>query len=143
LVTPDIPATVAGLVSTYAFWRYLRAGTWSLAVAAGVLLGIAQLTKFTLLILYGVWPVLAAVHVLDRSNAAFRAVPVRTRLLQGGAIVLLSVWVINLGYGFEGSFIPLGEYEFVSRSFSGKGEVGNRFRETWLGQYAFPYRTIT
>ncbi len=148
LVTPDIPLTVAGLIATYAFWRYLKVGTWRLAVAAGVLLGVTQLTKFTALVLFGVWPVLAVVHALDRSNVAFRAVPPRTRLVQGGLIVFLSVWVMNLGYGFDGSFTPLGEYNFVSRSLMGGAQEfkesqpravsGNRFRGTWLGAVPVP-----
>lgn len=148
LATPDIPATVTGLAATYVFWRYLKAGMWSLAVAAGLLLGVAQLTKFTMLLLYGVWPVLALAHTLSRSNIAFRAVPVHTRLLQGGLIALLPVWVINLGYGFDRSFTPLGEYEFVSQTFSGKApdagartgatEAGNRFCGTLFGGVPIP-----
>lgn len=147
LVTPDIPATVAGLAATYTFWKYLRTGSGALAVAAGVLLGVAQLTKFTLLVLYGVWPVLAVAHALDRSNTTFRAVPIRTRLLQGGLIGLFSIWVINLGYGFAGSFTPLEDYAFVSRSFThhnpdaaagGLPKVGNRFCGTWIGTVPIP-----
>jgi 4-amino-4-deoxy-L-arabinose transferase-like glycosyltransferase len=59
VVTPDIPAAVAGLVATRVFWLYLREGTWRLAAYSGLLLGVAQLTKFTLLVLYGVWPLIA------------------------------------------------------------------------------------
>jgi Dolichyl-phosphate-mannose-protein mannosyltransferase len=148
LVTPDMPATVAGLVATYVFWHYLRSGTWSLALAAGALLGVAQLTKFTMLILYGIWPVLMIAHSLDRSNIAYRSLTKRTRLLQGGLIVTISVMVINLGYEFDGSLDPLGKYDFVSCSFTGQvaetGDVGreirigNRFRGTWTGKIPSP-----
>jgi hypothetical protein len=36
LVTPDAPATVAGLVATYTFWRHLRTGSRSPLVASAV-----------------------------------------------------------------------------------------------------------
>jgi len=61
LVTADMPATVSGLAATYVYWRYLRRGDWDHAVWAGLLLGVAQLTKFTLLVLYPVWALLLVV----------------------------------------------------------------------------------
>jgi 4-amino-4-deoxy-L-arabinose transferase-like glycosyltransferase len=143
LVTPDMPAAVAGLTATYVFWGYLRHGTWGLTVAAGVLLGVAQLTKFTLLILYAVWPVLFVLHALDRYNDTFRHVRLRTRLVQAVSIAALSLLTINVGYEFDGTFRPLAEFQFVSRTFTGEPEAepkesdavaGNRFRETWFGR---------
>ena len=59
LVTPDIPSTVAGLTACYFFRNYLRVPTWSNAWFAGLLLGIALLTRTTWLILFGLWPLLA------------------------------------------------------------------------------------
>lgn len=50
LMTPDIPATVAGLAATYIFWCYLRSPSWKLAIFSGLMLGVAELTKFTLLV---------------------------------------------------------------------------------------------
>lgn len=140
LITPDIPCTVAGLAATFAFRLYLRTGTPDAALVAGLLLGIAELTKFTLLLLYAAWPVLALSYHLDRSNGTFRAVPVRCRLLHGLMIAGVSVVVINLGYAFAGTLTPLGEYEFVSRAFSGPdGPVpGNRFRGTPLANLPVP-----
>ena len=57
LMTPDVPAAVAGLAATYAFWHYLRHPSWKLAFLAGLLLGVAELTKFTLLVLNQQFPV--------------------------------------------------------------------------------------
>jgi hypothetical protein len=58
LVTTDMGASAIGFVATYVFWKYLRNPTWPRASAAGAMLGIAQLTKFSLLLLYLLWPVL-------------------------------------------------------------------------------------
>lgn len=141
LVTPDIPATVSGLAGTYVCWRYLRRGDWEHAIGAGLLLGVAQLTKFTLLILYPVWALLGLLHALDPNNHSFRALPLRRRLMQGLCIVVLSLLVLNVGYGFDGTGTPLGEYLFASRLFNGIPTeqdshdictLGNRFRDTWM-----------
>ncbi len=79
VVTPDVPAAVAGLLATYVFWRYLRSGSWRLACWSGLLLGVAQLTKFTMVVLYGVWPLIALVHHVGRrgrrERTSFRPSP--------------------------------------------------------------------
>jgi hypothetical protein len=62
-------------------------------------------------------------------------------------ILTLALYVINVGYGFEGTGTKLGEYRFVSASLRvGKGNGGgvattqpaNRFAESWLGQIRVP-----
>ncbi len=144
LVTPDLPATVAGLTATYVFWRYLRGPSWPLAWFAGLLLGLAQLTKCTLLLLYGIWPLLALLswRAPDRPTRSRQA-----RLGQAALIVALSVVVLNLGYGLQGTGTPLGDFQFVSRLSSGKprearqianDEPGNRFRGGWAGRFPAP-----
>jgi 4-amino-4-deoxy-L-arabinose transferase-like glycosyltransferase len=58
LITSDVGATSLGFIATYVFWRFLRRPGWWLAAAAGVLLGLAILSKFSVLLLYGLWPLL-------------------------------------------------------------------------------------
>ena len=64
LVTSDVGATALGVAATYVFWRYLHQPSWRWAAAAGVMLGLAQLTKFTMLLLYAVWPFLWLVRLV-------------------------------------------------------------------------------
>ncbi len=59
LVTTDMGATSLGALATFVFWLFLKRPSWSRTCIAGVCLGLAQLTKFSLLLLYGVWPILA------------------------------------------------------------------------------------
>jgi hypothetical protein len=66
VVTPDIPAAVAGLLATYVFRHYLRRRSWSLAILSGLLLGVSQITKFTMVVLYVIWPVIALAYYLGR-----------------------------------------------------------------------------
>ena len=137
LVTTDMGATALGALATYLFWRYLRQPTWRRAALAGLALGLAQLTKFSLIILYGLWPLLALVGLIAGEVARRRApgkvapdslsiasvpgnslgLPLLGRtFLHALIVVALSVLVIDVGYGFEGVGIPLGDYEFACQT---------------------------
>jgi hypothetical protein len=133
LATPDIAATVAGFAATYVFWRYLQTPTWQMASCAGLLLGIAQLTKFTLLILYAVWPLIWLVHLALVATSA----RLRMSLIHAGIMVGLSLFVINLGYCFRGFGRPIGDFPFVSRLFAGEPPVGRSFFDDGLSGNCF------
>lgn len=113
LVTTDLAATSLGVLATFVFWLYLKRPTMRLATLAGLALGIAQLSKFSLIVLYGLWPILAFVRLATYPE--FRQRP--KKLIGHSALVLtLSIVVIDAGYGFEGVGIPLGDYEFVCQT---------------------------
>lgn len=155
LITTDMAATSLGCLATYLFWRYLKAPSWRLAACAGIALGLAQLTKFSMLMLYGVWPLLAALRwALERDARGGYG---RT-VAHAFVVVVLSVVVIDLGYGFEGVGIPLGQYEFACETLTRPVPPGlrrptvphnslltrayryrvNRFRDTALGWLPVP-----
>ena len=73
LITTDVGSTALGVAATFVFWRYLKQPSWLGAVAAGVMLGLAQLTKFSMLLLYAVWPFLWLVRLApDRAASPAR-----------------------------------------------------------------------
>ncbi len=157
LVTSDLGSTALGVAATYAFWRYLQLPSWRKASAAGVLLGLAQLTKFTMIVLYAVWPFLWLVHLaLAVPTTRWRSNVVKA---VGHAVLILaaSVVTIDCGYFFEGVGIPLGKFEFASKSLTRPVPPGMRrpvsknllltatwqfrvnwFRETWLSAVPCP-----
>ena len=55
VATTDLGATVLGLVATYSVWQYSRRPDLQNAFLSGLLIGLAQLAKFTLLVLYPIW----------------------------------------------------------------------------------------
>ncbi len=165
LVTSDACSTAMGVAATYTFWRYLHQPTGRRAIGAGLMLGVAQLSKFSLLILYAVWPFLWLLHRLmvgPRSSVGDPAPegfgrPIARGLGHGVAIVALSVLTIDAGYFFEGVGTPLGAFEFGCRTFTRPVPPGtvrpysenplfdiawqfriNRFRGTWLGSVPIP-----
>ena len=155
LLTSDVPSASIGVAATFAFWRYVHDPKWSKAAIAGVVLGLAQLTKFSLLLLYAILPMIW----FAREASSFQAKAAVERWLraagQGIFIVAISVLVIDAGYGFEGVGKRLGSFDFASRSFLTRKGVTDRrcnneilnlswkhrvnaFRGTWLGSMPSP-----
>lgn len=144
MITPDVSTAAVCLLASYRFWHWLKQPDWWQSFLLGLTLGLAQLTKTTLIVLYGLWPLLWIVYAVRRSGTP-GSVPLSVQGLRLGAALLLSVYLLNLGYGFDGTFTRLGDYSFVSRALSGTAEdgtarfsPGNRFRGTWLGAVPVP-----
>ncbi len=115
------------------------------------------MTKFSLLLLYAVWPFLWLVHVLLACPRGGLLRQIFRASAQGLVIVALSFLVIDAGYLFEGVGKPLGEYEFGSRTLTRRARPGrelhsrknriydltlrfreNRFRDSWLERLPCP-----
>jgi hypothetical protein len=155
LVTTDMGATSLGVLATFVFWLYLKRPSWWLAVFAGVCLGLAQLTKFSLLILYGLLPVLVVLKLILEPSARRMLLRLVAQLV---LMVVLSVLVIDVGYGFEGVGLPLGDFEFTCQTLTVPVPPGmarphspddlldgawqyrvNRFRRTPLASLPVPF----
>ena len=168
LITPDAGAAAVGVAACYVFRKWLQYRTMKWATAAGMLLGLTLLTKFTWLFLLGLWPSCWIVVRLGRRHSPSDEVRLAANVSDHESqfvtrrvtatlnrkwpdefghlslIALLAFWVLNNGYLFEGSFQPLGKFQFFSQSLSGHepslyvGEGGNRFRGTLLEYLPVP-----
>lgn len=133
LITPDVGATSVGLAANYLFWRWTNERSWSYTAFTGFALGVAELTKSTWIVLALIWP---AMLLLSSRRGSSRRTTAQFLLI--GAIGLL---ILNLGYGFEGSFKRLGDFQFVSNTFAGahpNSATGNRWRDTRIGSVRVP-----
>jgi Dolichyl-phosphate-mannose-protein mannosyltransferase len=157
LITPDVGATALGLAATYRFWRWLKHPTWLQAAFTGIVLGLAELAKTTLIVFYPLWPLMWLIYRWPERRRMAR----RDWIREAGMLALamsISIYVLNLGYGFEGSLTQLKEFHFVSDLFTGRGSrvdgrepenpqspirdpqsPGNRFNDTCLGQLPIPF----
>jgi hypothetical protein len=144
MITTDCAATSLGLGAGYVFWRWLRHRSWRRALAAGAALGLAELTKTTWVVLFGLWPALWLFWVATRpgpTRAPDDRTSTATAATQLAVILVLAVYILNLGYLYHGTLTRLGDYAFTSRAFRGtgsKGVGGNRFAGTWLGEVPVP-----
>jgi hypothetical protein len=163
LITPDCAGASLGLGAGYMFWRWLKVPTWSRAIAAGTLLGLAELAKMTWVILFGMWPLLWLFWLITHRRDAGRgnalvtcreisagddsdAIEVHETAyhLQAGQLVLIvlfGLYILNLGYAFDDSFTRLKEFTFVSSTLTGhedSAEPGNRFADSLFGEVPMP-----
>lgn len=132
MLTPDTGVTALCLASCYAFWRWSRSLTLIDAITWGAVLGCAVLAKTNAIILFPGLVIGFALDVLLTSKPGTQW-SLRHLLVGFGTAICL----INLGYGFQGSFRPLGTYVFASRVLA--GDAGsNRFRGTLLESIPVP-----
>jgi hypothetical protein len=125
LLTMDVPGAAMGLLAMYVFWRWIQRRTWCRAGAVGLMAGLALLTKFTWVILPPICVVIWGVTLFNADDR--RQLGRQTlQVLVAAAICLV---VINLGYGFDRSGIPLGSYVFISDVLSGGARDGGN--PTW------------
>jgi hypothetical protein len=121
LATIDMGATCVMLMGIYCFWRFLKAPSAKAATIGGIALGLVQLSKFTGLIFYPIYlliDLLSLVRTYVRAERGANAGK-GPLLKHAGYMVLMfsiSVLVINMGYSFSRSFVPIDQYHFQSRS---------------------------
>ncbi len=145
LITIDIGASCFIFLSIYCFWRYLNNRSGHSIMIAGVALGLAQLAKFTALLLYPLFFIIVITLILINSDNPKDAKPVDSKmksamgyLKEFCVICLISLVVINAGYLFHGSFKPLSEYHLAGNFFK------NVFSCLWSGfPIPLPYDYLT
>ena len=152
LITPDAHASALGLAACYTFWRWLKNPTWTQAMLTGVVLGLAELAKTTLILFYPLWPILWLIYRWQNRFNMLR----KDWFREAGMLLLrmaIGINVLNLGYGFEGTGEYLNEFHFVSDLFTGNKTAQNtsaeanrkpekstnRFANTWIGNIPVPF----
>jgi hypothetical protein len=121
LITPDVGSAALGITAGFAFWKWLGDPRWGRAYLAGAALGLALLAKFTNLVLLLSLPTVWTLWRWPRRKSGNPStIPSRrSDLLQLVGLLSLAVFVLNLGYAFDGTFEPLGEYRFHSTALGG------------------------
>jgi hypothetical protein len=145
LITPDVASASLGVLAAYRWWRWLKEPSWLRGVESALTLGLMLLAKTTWIIALVLWPLLWFWFLLaGPSSQAHR--PQWKSALQAAAIIAGGLLVLNIGYGFEGSGTPLGQFDFYSQFLSGRSEPsydgappGNRFQGSVLGGVPLPF----
>ncbi|MCA9215963.1 MAG: glycosyltransferase family 39 protein [Planctomycetales bacterium] len=139
LITPDAHAASLCLLSCFVFSKWLTRPTWRLALTSGLILGCVELAKTTFIILGPLW---FAIWLGYRFARTAPKTAMLRELAMLATQLFLALYVLNAGYGFQGSFAPLGKYTFVSELFSGGvTPTGNRFAMTMLRELPVPLPT--
>jgi hypothetical protein len=146
LVTPDVGATVIGFGATYVFWRYLRRPSLWGACLSGILLGLAEAAKFSLVVLPLAWALFATVKVYcsrGRRGEVYPHPPPQSQTERGGdsnalaagravvhagIVLLVSLLVLNDVYLFEGTGRRLGSFELRSKTLTAEEPSSQKHR---------------
>lgn len=143
LITTDVAGASLGVAASYLFWHWLERPDWWHTLFSGLLLGCALLAKTTLLILIPLWPITWLIVRWRADREKSMRVFLREAFMITCAMPLIAVYVINLGYLFEGSGTKLGQLPFLSQALAGdlssrESQTGNRFSDSWLGEVPVP-----
>lgn len=112
VIQTDVPAAFAYLLFFYALHSYWRAPTTRRAVGLGSALGLALVTKFSLVILVPVTALAAASMFAVAPRRGWR----RSRVaLQAGAAALVALLVVNAVYYFQSPPPLAGDLAYVAR----------------------------
>ena len=116
LVTTDLGAAAFFTATLFLLWNFASHPSWKLAFLFGVVLGLAQIAKYTCLLLYPLSIMLWFVIRLGNRNVL--SVSKRVVAVQWLATLLVSLGTLNAGYFFGGSFSSLESYHFGSKDLS-------------------------
>lgn len=159
-IMPDAHAASMAILAVYFYIKWVKNLNNYDAFLAGLTLGLAELTKFTLLIFYPLFIVMWLFYRIPTNRAKTKSeevskqtsqLPIRRQFLQMVLMFTVSILVINMGYFFEGTGKQLRSFKFQTTLFTGcetlkevpSGE-GNRFDgsgnilETSLGYLPMP-----
>ncbi|HEX6864913.1 MAG TPA: glycosyltransferase family 39 protein, partial [Thermoanaerobaculia bacterium] len=121
LATVDVGLCFFLLLALYLFWRFVQRPAPGMLIACGVALGLAQLSKFTALILYPVFLLLALLPLsvgagLAPAREGVNPSPTsrKRRLASLALIFLISLIVLDAGYLFQGIGRRAGDFRFES-----------------------------
>lgn len=139
-ICPDAAASSLGVLAAFRYRQWLNQPTIPNSLWSGICLGIAMLAKFTWFYLLLLWPIVwtvwAATSPKGRHSGSWLQ-----QLSMLGLILLVGLFVLNAGYGFEGTMKPLGQFEFTSSALAGEKESasGNRFNPSVIGHIPIPF----
>ncbi len=124
LITTDIYAVATLTLTLFAFWRFLERPSLLWATLTGLVLGLAQIAKYSNILLI---PILFILALLRFSSPLVDAIRHRQFAKMGRAVVrfflyaalilILMVLVINIGFVFSRTGTALGDYQFKSGFF--------------------------
>ncbi len=114
-VTTDAFAALFTIIPAYYFWKWQKRGSWKHLLCFSLGLGIAQLTKQSLSILLVIF-FLLFIFSLFQGKHSLNSIKRNVFHLFISASLIL--FIINTGFLFCDSFMPLSAYHFKSHSFN-------------------------
>lgn len=149
LITADVPSAALCVATVYLFSRWLISPSWEQCLVVGSCLGLALLTKSSMIFLCALLPAMwlicaGQLHFARKSSHPGMNQSFGSESFQLTTAVCLAILILNLGYGMQGSGTPLKDYAFRSQTLGGLHEgrrsvaTGNRFADSWIAEIPVP-----
>ncbi|MDR1480141.1 MAG: hypothetical protein LBJ00_14490 [Planctomycetaceae bacterium] len=147
-ICPDVCAASLGIIGVYMFWHWLKNPTWSRTIIAGTSLGFLLLAKITWVIAFPlcflIWLFWVFPYFVSCKKDGEKMTHPKCEQL--AVIFIIAIYVLNMGYSFDGTFRLLRDYKFISQTLSGvelpeghqPPKIGNRFEKSLLGYVPVP-----
>ncbi len=136
-IQPDAPAAAMAVTVAYLFRHWCSEPSIPKCMLTGVALGAALLTKTTLALLVPLLPLLWLIDNAGRKGPS--SISFTHALGHISLIIALGVYILNLGYFFDGSFQRLDKFDFVSATLQGDTSLqSNCFAGTCFGSFPVP-----
>jgi hypothetical protein len=144
IVMNDLPSAAMGIFAVYTFYLWLKKRNEISLLVSGLVLGLAEVSKFSLLILYLIFILIIGIDFFlfqkEKNRVIFQYI------FSLFLIFSLSIFVINIVYMFSGTFSPLGKYYFKSLMLTGYDSLStvpatgdNRVKDSILAYIPMPF----
>ena len=151
LITADLVFTCFSFVGLYYFWLFVKEPTRKLLLWSGATLGLALLSKYPAILLFPIYLLIGIAVLFSKMEIkSSLKVPLEnlfakkfglrrtyTLIMLIIMIFVVSVLVLNLGYGFRETLTPFSWYHFKSHFFSRWQD--NRFFASFVAPLPSPY----
>jgi 4-amino-4-deoxy-L-arabinose transferase-like glycosyltransferase len=131
LVTTDIYVTGMILIACYCAWKFANTRHVGDGLLAAITLGLSQLAKYTSIVLLPLLVLALVLHDLPAQISAYQEKGVAASLRYIGQLVsyfaaacVVIVVLINIGFLFNRTFMPLSGYVFQSTAFQKLQNIG-------------------
>jgi 4-amino-4-deoxy-L-arabinose transferase-like glycosyltransferase len=123
LVTTDLYVTGAIVFAFFALWKFMNERSLRNGLLCLFALGIAQVTKYTAIVLYPLFALSILIYDAPEWRNAIRGQEkIKTLVFRyvkfAVFAMVVSILIINLGFLFNETFKPFGEYKFRSATFN-------------------------
>lgn len=131
-VTTDLGIAAFIFISFYFFIKFLKKPAWKNVLLAGIFLGLAQLTKFSAVLLFPYFGLILVVYALAKKNPAFIKLSVLkfkwndfwNFIGKYILVVIICFGIIWISYNFNTFNMPENRIAEVSEAYIGNGEAG-------------------
>lgn len=146
VITTDLYSIVMVTLTTYSFWIFLNSGTTKHALYSSILLGLSQLVKYTCVYLYPIFIIILLVkycpiiiNIIRKNNYKLLIMNYIAPFLRYSCMyVVASILIINIGFIFNNTLMPLKEYHFKSEFFQ-KFQAELSFFDDFPVPLPYPY----